>query len=337
MRLRQRWIGLLVLAMTTAFTASAADSPDAFLGRWALTIPGNAAGWLGVTQEQGYLDASMLWGGGSVFPLQSAYVDGDTLVVTREHRVTRKDKESGKVIRKHVFTETITARVSGDVMSLTRRMPRSNGKGVSESTFSGKRIPPLPPKPDLSKVKFDDPFVLFGGANLRNWHLINPRATSGWSSIDGMMINNPVKKRGVHYGNLRTEEEYNDFNLTLEVSVDEGGNSGVYLRGIYEVQVFASYGKEPDSHNMGAIYSRIAPSVTADKPINEWQTLDITLVDRHVTVILNGTKIIDNEALLGCTGGALWADESRPGPIYLQGDHSAVRYRNILIRPVLGR
>jgi hypothetical protein len=112
-------------------------------------------------------------------------------------------------------------------------------------------------------------------------------------------------------------------------------NSGVYLRGIYEVQVLDSFGKALDSHNMGAIFSRIAPTVAAEKPAGQWQTLELTLVDRHVTVLLNGTKIIDNQPLAGCTGGALWSDEFRPGPIYLQGDHGAVSFRNLVVRPVV--
>ena len=86
---------------------------------------------------------------------------------------------------------------------------------------------------------------------------------------------------------------------------------------------------------MGAIYSRITPVKSAEKPAGQWQTMNITLLDRHVTVELNGKVIIDNEPLLGCTGGALWADESRPGPIYLQGDHLAVDYRNIVLTPII--
>ena len=86
---------------------------------------------------------------------------------------------------------------------------------------------------------------------------------------------------------------------------------------------------------MGAIYSRITPSVAAEKPIGEWQTLDITLVDRHVTVILNDKTIIDNQPLLGCTGGALWSDPLRAGPIYLQGNHSDIDFRNLVLRPVV--
>ena len=117
--------------------------------------------------------------------------------------------------------------------------------------------------------------------------------------------------------------------------VPKDGNSGIYLRGIYEVQVADTYGKRRDPHNMGAIYSRIAPSESAEKPAGEWQTFDITLCERHATVILNGKKIIDNQPLLGCTGGALSSDEMRPGPIYLQGDHAGVEYRNVVLRPIV--
>lgn len=137
------------------------------------------------------------------------------------------------------------------------------------------------------------------------------------------------------YGNLRTDREFEDFNLTLETRLSPKGNSGIYLRGIYEVQVADTFGHGLDSHNMGGVYSRITPTEAAEKPAGEWQTMDITLVNRHVTVILNGKKIIDNQPLLGCTGGALWSDVLRPGPLYLQGDHTGVEYRNIVLRPVV--
>ena len=114
----------------------------------------------------------------------------------------------------------------------------------------------------------------------------------------------------------------------------EGGNSGLYLRGIYEIQVADSYGKQPESHGMGALYSRIAPTSNPSRKPGEWQMLDVTLVNRHVTVILNGEKILDNKPVPGCTGGALWSDVTRPGPIYLQGDHTGVEYRDMLLRPV---
>ncbi len=335
---RQR-LGLLTAAtLLTANIGVFAQSDNPFIGRWALTIPGGGAGWLGVTKDQGFLDASILWGGGSVVPVASAFLsdDGDSLYVTRVNEVKRKDA-SGKVIRTQQFTEAIIGKLSGDTMELVRLSPNENGRGITRQEFSGKRIPNVPPAPDLSQVKFGNPVQLFNGKNLEGWKLTDSHNVSGWSAEDGLLVNRPIQEEGKHknYGNLRTEKEFEDFNLTLQARVQKNQNSGVYLRGIYEVQVADTYGQKLDPHNMGAVYSRITPTSAAEKPAGEWQSLDITLLKRHVTVVLNGTKIIDNQPVLGCTGGALWSDESRPGPIYLQGDHTGVEYRDIVLRPVV--
>jgi hypothetical protein len=326
------------LASVSLSTVAQADKA-AFLGRWALTIPGGGAGWLSVTQEKGYYDASILWGGGSVVPVDSVFFsDEDTLVVTRVREVKREDA-NGKEVKKHRFTEAVMAKADGDVLSLTRMNPHDDGSGIDRETFEGKRIPALPPAPDLSKVKFGEGQTLFKGeADLAQWELVNPKNDSGWSVKDGVLMNRAVQEEGKshkHYGNLRTKAEFEDFNLTLGVRVPKGGNSGIYLRGIYEIQVADTSDKGLNAHHMGGIYSRVAPSVKAEKPVGEWQTYDITLVDRHVTVKLNGVTIHDNVALQGCTGGALWSDEMRPGPFYLQGDHTDVDYRNIVVRPVV--
>lgn len=303
---------------------NAADNP--FIGRWALTIPGGRAGWLGVEEKDGSLSSSVLWGGGSVVPTTSTKVDGDTLIVIRE----QKNKE-GKVT-----TETITAKVEGDALKLTTSKKNPAGKEIGKlEEFTGKRIPEVPAAPDLSKVKFGDPVQLLNGTDLTGWRLIDEKSDNGWSVVDGVLQNRVVKTKDKHFGNLRTDAEFEDFNLKTEVRTQEGSNSGIYLRGIYEVQVMESFGKPLDSHHMGALYSRITPSVNAEKPIGEWQTLDITLVDRHLTLVLNGKTIIDNQPVLGCTGGALASDEFKPGPIFLQGDHTNVDYRNMVLRPVV--
>ena len=315
----------------------AAESANPFIGRWALTIPGGGAGWLGVERMGGELKASILWGGGSVVPVTRAKMDGDALKIERDYKVRRRD-DKGKVIETIPLTETIIATVSDDTLSLTQIRPNRNGKGSSRNEFKGKRIPPLPRRPNLSRAKYGKPIVLFDGTNLDKWKLTNPRQTNGWSIEDGILDNNPVQqegKRHISYGNLRTKAEFEDFNLKLEVKVPKRGNSGIYLRGIYEIQVNDSYGRGLDSHNMGGVYSRIKPVVSAEKPAGQWQTMNITLLDRHVTVELNDKVIIDNEPLLGCTGGAMWSDEFKPGPIYLQGDHSAVSYRNIVLTPII--
>ena len=325
-------IGMLSLVCVTVFGAN-----NPFIGNWALTIPGGGAGWLGIKDEGGKLTGSILWGGGSVVPVSSVNVEGDTLVVTRVYNIKKKDASGNTVNAKEVETIRATLTLDGK-MNLTIERDRGDGKPPKQTLFTGKRIPPLPPKPDLSKVKFGEPIVLFNSKDLTGWRLIDPNAANGWGVEDGILRNKAEQEQGKphkNYGNLRTEREFEDFNLKLEVRVPKGGNSGIYLRGIYEVQVADSYGKPAESHGMGAIYSRITPKVNAAKPAGEWNSFDITLVDRHVTVILNGEKIIDNEPILGCTGGALWSDEFRPGPLYLQGDHTSVDYRNIVIRPVV--
>lgn len=330
---RNIYYAMVLLALSVGGTAVfASESENPFIGRWALTIPGGGAGWLGVEQINGELKASILWGGGSVVPVSRARIKGDLVILERDHKRKRRD---GKVDE---YTETIIAELSGDELTLTQIMPRRDGNGENRSEFTGKRIPALPPKPDLSKVKYGKPIKLFNGRNLDGWKLTNPNQTNGWSVEDGVLVNNPKQTEGephISYGNLRTEAEFMDFNLKLEVKVQKRENSGVYLRGIYEVQVSDAYGRSLDSHNMGGIYSRITPIVSAEKPAGQWQTLDMTLLDRHVTVKLNGKMIIDNQPLLGCTGGALWSDQFRPGPIYLQGDHTGISYRNIVLTPIV--
>lgn len=326
---------LLAVTVAGSLTTAWAGS-DQFLGRWALTIPGGGAGWLSVTKENGYYDGTVMWGAGSVVPVSDICFDGDTMYVTRIRDVQRKDS-SGKVVRTQQIAEAILAQIDGDELKLVEMNPQDNGEVLTRNEFTGKRIPNLPPAPDLNKVKFGDPIQLFNGKDLSGWRLTDPNQKSGWSAKEGLLVNDAKQEPGKHvsYGNLRTDREFEDFNLTLEANVSSNGNSGIYLRGIYEIQVADTYGHPLDPHNMGALYSRITPSISAEKPPGEWQTYDITMVDRHLTVILNGKKIIDNQPMLGCTGGALWSDETRPGPIYLQGDHTSVMYRNIVLRPVV--
>jgi hypothetical protein len=326
---------LLASLCTLAFPRFGA-AENAFLGNWALTLPGGQTGWLGVESSGDGIKAEMLWAAGSVFPLDSTRLEDRKLVLTRIHETDGKTPD-GKPT-KIKFTETITATLDGQTLKLTTVSTRADGKGENRAEFSGKRLPPMPPSPDLSKVKFGTPIELINGTNLDGWRLTDPNAANGWNAKAGILSNDQKQQEGKphkNYGNLRTDAEFEDFSLHAETRLSKDGNSGIYLRGIYEVQVFDSFGKPLDSHNMGAIYSRITPAASVEKPAGEWQTLDITLVNRHASVVLNGTKIIDNQPVLGPTGGALWPEVDRPGPIYLQGDHTGIEYRNLVLRPAL--
>ncbi|MCU0781027.1 MAG: DUF1080 domain-containing protein [Akkermansiaceae bacterium] len=322
----------LAAAWLPVLPLTAAEEAGDFLGRWALTIPGGGAGWLEITREDGWFDGSILWGGGSVVPLDNVFFHDGRLHATRLREVKRKLPGGGERVQR--VTELLTARVAGDQLELRRVNPRDNGEGVETAAFSGTRIPPLPPRPDLAAVRFGEPVVLFNGRDLAGWRLVEAGAPNGWQVLGGNLANRPGQPHQ-RSGNLRTEAEFEDFNLRLECMVPPRGNSGVYLRGIYEVQVADSHGQPPNAHGMGGLYSRITPTANPSKAPGEWQSLDITLVDRHLTVILNGVTIIDNQPVAGCTGGALWSDEFRPGPILLQGDHGPVDYRNLVLRPVL--
>lgn len=318
-------------------TATAADL-EPFVARWALSLSSGAAGWLEVKKENGWIDGALLWGGGSVLPAANVTVDKGVLTVTMVRPMERKDA-AGKTVRTQQITSTLTAHLDGDTLKGTRVDPRPNGVGFTTTDFTGKKIPPLPPRPDLAKMKFGAPVPLFNGKDLGGWAPKETNLRNAWVVENGALVNQvaPYTSGGQRErtANLRTERAFEDFKLSVEVNVPKGSNSGVYLRGIYEIQVLDSMGKPLDSHNMGALYSRITPSVGAEKAAGEWQTMEMTLVDRHITVVLNGKTIIDNQPALGCTGGAMTSDEFKPGPISLQGDHGPVSYRNLVLRPVV--
>ncbi len=326
-------LGLFLLTVSVA-TIRAVEGITPFLDSWALTIPGGGAGWLNVTKQNGYYDGELLWGAGSVNPVEAVSFTDNTLFVSRQREVQRKDA-GGKVIRTQRFNDVLTAKVDGDELRLTLLAPNSNGEGFERTELTGKRQPPLPPAPDLASVKFGTPIELFNGKDLAGWKTFGD-GPSGWRADDGLLVNEAPQSPGQHksYANIRTEREFEDFKFTCDVRLPPSGNSGIYLRGIYEVQVSDAHGKPPGVNSMGAVYSRLKPSENPSKPAGEWQRFEITLVKRHVTVVLNGRTIIANQPLLGCTGGALWSDVQRPGPIYLQGDHTSVQYRDLVLRPV---
>jgi hypothetical protein len=310
-----------------------------FLGQWTIDIQGGSVGWLEVRQEDNYLDADVLWGGGSVLPVSNIFLAKDQiLVVQRSNNVVRKTDENKNPVKSQMVTSWMEIRKVGDKIDGILLSPRRNGLSVDTSSFVGTKLPPVPPAPDMASLKFGKPLTLFNGKDLTGWKLINEKQTNGFKVVNGILVNDPVQNEGaphISYGNIRTEQEFEDFNLKLEVNIPAGSNSGVYLRGIYEIQVVDSYKKELNPHNMGAVYSRITPVVAAEKPAGEWQSMDMTLCNRHITVILNGTKIIDNQPVDGPTGGAMKSDVFAAGPIYLQGDHGKIEYRNIILTPIV--
>jgi hypothetical protein len=182
--------------------------------------------------------------------------------------------------------------------------------------------------------KWAKPMPLFDGKNLNGWEPIGDVENNKWVARNGELVNdNPeVPGQKVHgAANIMTTQKFQDFKLHIDVNCPEGGNSGIYLRGRYELQVGTEGGKLP-THEMGAIYSWYPPPEGSANDLGKWTTFDITLVGRHVTVLRDGKMYHDNVEIPGPTGGALDSNEAEPGPVYLQGDHHGViRYRNITI------
>jgi hypothetical protein len=168
---------------------------------------------------------------------------------------------------------------------------------------------------------------LFNGTDLSGWKLRTPDGPNGWKVVNGVYVNTPPST------DLLTERVFSDFDLSVEVKPAERTNSGLYLRDIYEVQILNSYGKPLADNMCGALYRRIAPAVNACKPAGEWQTFEVTLVGRRLTVVHNGQKLHDGVDVgpLGTGNAGKRADA--PGPLRLQGDHQEVSFRNIRIRP----
>jgi len=296
----------LALAAFLATALVAQKSPNPFLGRWDLMVTppnGGAAfpDWLEVTQSGSGLAGRIQPRSGGAFAVEGMQLEGSRLNVNTRQGV-RWDLgiEGGKL------TGTIK---QGD---------------KDQGSIAGVRAPAL----DRPMPKdWTNPEPIFNGKDLTGWEPMgnNP---NHWTVKDGVLLNEQ------HGANLRSMRKFQDFKLHIEYNCPDKGNSGVYLRGRYEVQVeYEPVDANDRFHSMGAIYSFVPPSVELPRKPGTWERYDITLVGRHVTVVRNGVKTIDNQEIPGITGGALDSNEGEPGPFYLQGDHTGgMMYRNITIQ-----
>jgi hypothetical protein len=210
------------------------------------------------------------------------------------------------------------ATFANDRLTGTITMP--NGE---KRSFTGVRAPLLR---RTAPPVWEQEIVLFSGTDMNAWEAL-PGGENQWKVLNGILTNT---RSGA---NLATKQKFTDFKLHLEFRYPKGGNSGVYLRGRHEVQVEDNGDLEPTPVHLGGVYGFLVANENASKGPGVWQTYDITLIGRRVTVVLNGKTVIADQTIPGITGGALDANEGEPGPIYLQGDHTAVEFRNIRITP----
>ncbi|MEO6803706.1 MAG: DUF1080 domain-containing protein [Granulicella sp.] len=315
MKIKIIFASLLATALASTL---AAQSPKEFLGRWDMTVTpatGNPyPQWIELTDNGGKMEGRYQPRGGAWHPVTAAHMDANKLIVTvsepgaaREIDWVLTSPSAGKLtgIEKHGDTDGPTL-VGVKAPLLDRPMPKAWTK----------------PRP------------LFDGKDLKGWEPIEHVENDKWIARNGELVNDNPEIPGQKMrpaANIKTTEKFQDFKLHIEVNCPEGGNSGIYLRGRYELQVGTEGGKLP-SHEMGAIYSWYPPPAGAENNLGKWTSFDVTFVGRHVTVLRDGKMYHDNVEIPGPTGGALDSNESEPGPFYLQGDHHGViMYRNITI------
>jgi hypothetical protein len=301
------------LAPILAFSqASDSASAKALLGRWDLTLKApdrECPSWLELDEKDGKLTAQMVGRWGNARPLPRVeFADGRlTFVSPKEEEDTKTDV---------VFE----GKLAGDKLSGT-----ATGFPGGTWSWTAVRAPSL----KRSKLpKWGKPIQLFNGKDLTGWKMDKPNTDKPWTVANGNLVSPG------HGPEIINDQKFEDFKLHIEFNVGASSNSGVYLRGRYEVQIETNSVQEPPSHHTGGVYGFIAPTPELPRKPDEWQTYDITLVGRTITVVQNGQTIIDNKEIPGITGGALDSHEELPGPIYLQGSEDGhVMFRNIVITP----
>jgi hypothetical protein len=296
-------LGLIALAITGASPA------ESVVGRWDITIAGGERprpSWLEVRPSgNGYLVGQFVGVVGSARPVARVqFTDG----VLRFAIPPQWEQGTSDL--------QVEGRLEGDSLSGTMVFPDG-----SRASWIGRRAPSLR---RTATPRWGTPVRLFNGRDLTGWRALG---TNQWRAVNGVLQS---PRSGA---NLVTERTFGDFKLHLEFRYPKGSNSGVYLRGRHEVQIEDSLTTEPQSDLLGGVYGFIAPSEVAARRPGEWQSFDITLVGRMVTVVANGRTVVCSREIPGITGGALDSDEGAPGPLLLQGDHGPIEYRNIVLTP----
>jgi len=305
-----RMQGCAVL-LFVSWCAAGPASMGPFLGRWDLTIhapQGELPSWIDVSDDQGRLKVVMV---------------GVSDHATQLNKVDFKDGEISFLSPKgeEGFNQDtlFKGKLAGGQLAGT-----ATGSDGTSWNWTGRRAPSLKRN---GGPKFGKPIALFDGKDFSGWKFSDP-ARSHWTVENGTLVNNG------NGADIVADSKFRDFKLHLEFECGPKSNSGVYLRGRYEVQIETDSESEPPSHHTGGVYGFLTPQPELPRKSGEWQSFDITLVGRTVTVVQNGQTVIDHKEIPGITGGALDSHEESPGPIYLQGSEAGrVAFRNIEITP----
>jgi len=312
--MKRRLVLLGSALLTLAAFARADDIPPGYLGRWDVTLETPERPlptWLDITQLNGKLAVRMVgrWGHARFLPTVE-FANGRLRFVSPKEEEGRKDDM--------VFE----ARLVGNAL-----VGETHGPDGTLWKWRGERAPTLA---RTGAPVWGKPVTLFNGHDLHGWHLSDPKAAVTWHVEDGTLVS---------LGNgaeLVSDQKFEDFKLHIEFNVAPGANSGIYLRGRYEVQVEHDSHPEAAERSLGGVYGFLAPSSMPSHTPGIWRVYDITLIGRRVTILLDGVKLIDNQEIPGVTGGALDTHEGSPGPLYLQGsENGRVAFRNIILAPAV--
>jgi hypothetical protein len=301
---------LLLLLATSALPAESPADPD-FNGRWDITVhnaPRGRAWWLEVegAGTPGIKGKFVGFPGGDLNDIQHIWIENGELRFTYDG---------------HSVHQEYRARLTGG------KLEGTFASGDTKLQWSGARAPEVADADDGS-WHAGKPVSLFNGKDISNWHGLIPGASLGWSVADGILKGNGAAI------DLVSDDKFWNFDLHVEYRTPPHSNSGIALRGRYEVQILEDYGRPLDRHSNAALYSRIVPAENVTRPPGEWQIYDIHLVGRHVTITLNG-KTVTKGTIDGLTAMAGDPDEGVPGPIMLQGDHGPVEFRGIVLTPLV--
>ena len=318
-----------------------AGAPEGdIVGNWTFDLPAPAsgdvansrAGWIGVERDVAGYRSRVLWRSASPWHTPWTSVSAGAVRIMRLVDGSKRPGTCGYDI--------ISGRVVGDEFFAVANSFDKDGKLLFRGLrFVGRRLPPIGPAPRLDSLVYGEQVNLLE-SGLAGWELMSTNKLNGWSFADGVLSNtihyDEQGRRIGGFSNLVSKRtDFYDFRISYDVKMPRDGNSGVYLRGIYEIQSRESFGMPPDSHNMGAYYGRATPCVAAERPADVWQHVEAILAGRHLWVRLNGVDIITAFPVEGITGGAISSDEFSPGPIYIQGDHSNASYRNMVLTKII--
>lgn len=304
------FVGTLCLLLNLSYSASFSQEVNPLEGRWNLTISQEGKelpSWLEI-RHSGYHTyvGRFVYAFGSARPVSEIKIT-DSEKFSFEIPVQWEPGDSNMVISGQLIDD----KIKGTLLY-------TDGETYQ---WTGAHAPNLPYVKDAVWGK---PKALFNGKNLKGWSAMGENQ---W------IVESGILKSPESGANLVSDEKFMDFKLHIEFRYPEGSNSGVYLRGRYEVQVTDSKGKEPSDIEFSGVYGFLTPNEMAAKSAGEWQSYDITLIGRRVTVIANGVTVINDQNIPGITGGALDSKEGEPGPFMIQGDHGPIEYRNIVVTP----